>query len=157
MTYNGRMETLLWILLSLATTSCSSALVYFVIRSRMQNALAREREALAETRGMLEAQRKSINEALKGAEESGRHKAMEEFLADVRIEQRHYIRQAKMLFLQRRSLVLQERIFFRNVPLSNWIEHEILLEEGADIESVVRSLTAFDNALPQPARRRLLH
>ena len=44
-------------------------------------------------------------------EESGRHKAMEEFLADVRIEQRHYIRQAKMLFLQRRSLVLQERIF----------------------------------------------
>ena len=36
-------------------------------------------------------------------------------------------------------MVMQERIFFRNIPLSNWIEREMLLEEGLD---TTRQLTA---------------
>ena len=36
-------------------------------------------------------------------------------------------------------MVMQERIFFRNIPLSNWIEREMLLEDGLDTS---RQLTA---------------
>jgi hypothetical protein len=100
-----------------------------------------------------------MEEALKHAEESGRRKALDEFLGDVHIEQRHYIRENKILFLRRKSLVLEERIFFRNLPLSNWIEHEILLEEGADIDNVARSLSVFDReslSLPETGLRKLL-
>ena len=146
------MDALLWVLLPGFVAVGSGLLAFYIMQSRMEVAVAREREVLAETRGMLEAQKKSLEEALTGAEERARRKALDEFLADVRVEQRHYTRESKLLFLHRKCLVLQERIFFRNIPLSNWIEHEIMLEEGADIEQVARSLTVFDAsslALPE--------
>src|SRR2546426_8286191 len=50
---------------------------------------------------------------------------------------------------------LQERIFFRNIPLSNWVEHEMVVEEGADIDKLAKTLSVFGadllpNALPAP-------
>jgi hypothetical protein len=68
---------------------------------------------------------------------------LDEFLADVHVEQRHYVKDNKLLFQNRKALVLQERIFFRNIPLSNWIEHEIVLQEGEDVDKAARGLTSF--------------
>ena len=55
---------------------------------------------------------------------------------------------------------LQERIFFRNIPLSNWIEHEIVLQEGEDVDKAARSLTSFVDVVgveqPVPNGNRLL-
>ena len=39
--------------------------------------------------------------------------------------------------------MLQERIFFRNIPLSSWVEHEMPVEEGADVEELARTLAVF--------------
>jgi hypothetical protein len=61
----------------------------------------------------------------------------------VHVEQRHYVKDNKLLFQNRKALVLQERIFFRNIPLSNWIEHEIVLQEGEDVDKAARGLTSF--------------
>lgn len=135
----------------------SGLLAYFVMQSRMDVAIAKEREALAEARGTLAAQKTAMEDSLKGAEESARRRALDDFLADIRLEQRHYVREHKVLFIHRKSLILEERIFFRNLPLSNWIQHEILLQEGADVDKLVRSLSAFDgNVLgidaPRPLR-----
>jgi hypothetical protein len=33
-------------------------------------------------------------------------------------------------------MVMQERLFFRNIPLSNWIEHEMIVEEGRDLDQL---------------------
>lgn len=138
------MDALVWILLPGFVAVGTGLLAFFVMQSRMEVALAREREALAETRGALEAQKKAMEEAVRGAEEAARRKAFDEFLADMRVEERHYVRNHHLLFVRRKSLVMQERIFFRNIPLSNWIEHEVLLDEGADIDGMVKSLTVFD-------------
>jgi hypothetical protein len=35
-------------------------------------------------------------------------------------------------------MVMQERLFFRNIPLSNWIEHEMIVEEGRDLDQLPR-------------------
>jgi hypothetical protein len=35
----------------------------------------------------------------------------------------------------RRSMVLQERVFFRNLPMSTWSEREMLIEEGATLSN----------------------
>jgi hypothetical protein len=35
-------------------------------------------------------------------------------------------------------MVMQERLFFRNIPLSNWIEHEMVVEEGTDLDQLPR-------------------
>jgi hypothetical protein len=40
--------------------------------------------------------------------------------------------------------VLQERIYFRNIPLSDWIEHEVVMDEGADVQQLVQDMTIFD-------------
>jgi hypothetical protein len=151
------MDALIWILMPGFVAVGSGLLAYFVMQSRMDVAVAKEREALAEARGALAAQKTAMEESVKGAEESARRKALDDFLSDIRLEQRHYIRQHKVLFLTRKSLVLEERIFFRNLPLSNWIQHEIVLEEGADVDKVVRTLSAFDGNVmgidqPRPLR-----
>lgn len=138
------MEALLWILLPGFVAVGSALLVWFIMQSRQEVAIAREREQAAEARGALEAERKSLELAIQGAEESAKRKALEEFLSEMRVEERHYVREHKLLFMHRKSLVMQERIFFRNIPLSNWIEHEMMIEEGADIDKVAKSLTVFD-------------
>ena len=36
---------------------------------------------------------------------------------------------------------------FRNIPLSDWIEHEISVDDGADVERLVQDMTVFDKAV----------
>jgi hypothetical protein len=122
-------------------------LVYFAMQSRMQVLLARQREELAEARSALAAQKQSLDDSLRNAEESARRKAMDEFLADIRIEERHYTRQQKMLFLTKKSLIRQERIFFRNIPLSSWIEQELPMEEGVDADKLAQTMSVFADEL----------
>ena len=98
---------------------------------------------MAQARGALTAEKSSLERSLNSAKEEARREALDEFLADVHVEQRHYVRENRLLFQSRKSLVLQERIFFRNIPLSNWIEHEIMLQEGEDVDKAARSLTSF--------------
>ena len=142
------MDGLVWLLLPGFAAVASALLAWFVMQSRMDVALAREREKLAETRGSLEAQKEAMGDALNGASESARRHAMDEFLADLRIEQRHYTRENRLLFQnRRRSLVLQERLFFRNIPISEGIEHEVMLEEGADVQKIAETVSSFDRSV----------
>jgi hypothetical protein len=137
------MDAILWILLPGFVAVGSGLLAFYIMQSRMEVALAREREAMAQARGTLEAEKNSLEQALRGAKDTARREALDEFLADVHVEQRHYVKDNKLLFQNRKALVLQERIFFRNIPLSNWIENEIVLQEGEDIDKAARSLTSF--------------
>ena len=137
------MDAILWILLPGFVAVGSGLLAFYIMQSRMEVALAHERETMAQARGTLEAEKNSLEQALRGAKDSARREALDEFLADVHVEQRHYVRENKLLFQNRKALVLQERIFFRNIPLSNWIEHEIVLQEGEDVDKAARSLTSF--------------
>ena len=54
------------------------------------------------------------------------------------------MRESKSLFLKKKSMVMQERIYFRNLPLSNWVEHELTVEEGGDLQGLVRACSAFN-------------
>jgi hypothetical protein len=38
-------------------------------------------------------------------------------------------------------------MYFRNIPLSDWIEHEITVEEGADVGRLVQDMTIFDKSV----------
>ena len=92
-------------------------------------------------------QKSKFEQAARGVEENARRKALEEFLADLHVEERHYAREHRVLFAHRKSLILQERIFFRNIPISNWVEHEVPVEEGADLDLLAKTLSVFNNAL----------
>jgi hypothetical protein len=118
-------------------------LVYFVMQSRTEVILAQQREELGSARAALAVQKESMEDSLRNAGESARNQAMDEFLADIRVEERHYTRQHKVLFLTKKSLIRQERIFFRNIPLTGWVEQEMQLEEGVDAELLARTTSIF--------------
>jgi hypothetical protein len=145
------MEALLWITLPSFTAVASGLLAWFIMQSRMEVALAQQRERLAESRGALDAERSALDQslptAMKAAEETARRQALENFLGELRVEQRHYTRENKMLLHNRKSLVMQERMYFRNIPLSDWIEHEIAMDEGADMGRLVQDMTIFDRSV----------
>jgi hypothetical protein len=131
---------------ALGTGFCAlvtAMLVYFVMQSRHDVLLAQQRESLAEARATLEAQKQSIAGMLKSVEETTRRTSLDQFLSEIRVEERHYLREHKMLFMNRKSLVVRERIFFRNVPLSSWVENEIPYEEGADMDKLARTAAIF--------------
>ena len=145
------MEALLWILLPGFVAVATGLLAWFVMQSRMDVALAQQRERLAESRGALEAERNAVRDsvaiAVHAAEERAQRQALDNFLSELKVEQRHYTRENRLLLHNRRSVVLQERMCFRNLPLSDWIEHEIPLDDGADIERLVQDMTVFDKAV----------
>ena len=122
-------------------------LVFFIMQSRMEVVLSRQREELAEARASLAVQQQALQLSLKNMEETTRRIAMEEFIADIRVEERHYTREHKMLLNTRKVLVRQERIFFRNIPLSNWIEQEMPIEDGADMDQMAQTMSIFANTL----------
>ncbi len=145
------MEALLWILLPGFVAVASALLAWFVTQSRMEVRLAEQREALAEARGSLSAEKAalagSLETALQAAEERAHRQAFDHFLGEITVEQRHYTRENRLLSGSRKSLVMQERMYFRNIPLSDWIEHEIVVENGADMDRLVQDMTVFDKAV----------
>jgi hypothetical protein len=145
------MEALLWILLPGCVALASGLLAWFVMQSRMDVALADQRTELAEARGSLDAEKAAIQASLQATlhatEETVKRQALDAFLGDLKVEQRHYTRENRLLLQNRKSLVLQERMYFRNIPLSDWIEHEVHIDEGADVERLVQDMTIFDKSV----------
>jgi hypothetical protein len=153
------MPVLLWVVLPLLIAVGSALMAVYIMQQRMEVQLARERESLSEARATIEAQKATLEELHQLRDEAARRKALDEFLADLRTEERHFIREQKLLFATRKSLVLQERIYFRNLPLCNWVEHEVPLEDGADIESLIKTVAVFAPELipgPDAASRKKL-
>lgn len=137
------MQFLLWVVLPLFIALGSALLAVYIMQQRMEVQLARERESLSGARATIEAQKSTLDELHQLREDSVRRKALDEFLADLRTEERHFVREQNLLFAKRKSLVLQERIYFRNIPLCNWVEHEVPLQEGVDVESLIKTMTLF--------------
>ena len=141
----------MWILLPGFVAVAAGVLAWFVMQSRMEVALANQRESMAEARGTIEAERAAIKasfqSAVRAAEEAARRQALDSFLGEISVEQRHYVRENRRFGQNRRSLVLHERMFFRNLPLSDWIEHEIAVEDGMDVQRLMQDMTVFDTSV----------
>jgi hypothetical protein len=137
------MEPVWWIFAMLSCGIMTGGLVYFVMQSRMEVRLSRQREELAAAKASLSAQKRALRDSIHAVEESARMRAINEFLADIHIEERHYIREQKALFMNKKSVVRQERIFFRSLPLSNWIEQEMPYQEGMDLEQLASTMAVF--------------
>jgi hypothetical protein len=149
------MEAFLWMFLPVFVAGGSSLLSFYIMQARMEVALAKERESLAEARATITSQKVTMEERIKATEESTKRIAMDEFMQDFRVEERSYARESKSLSASKKTMVMQERLFFRNIPLSNWIEHEMIVEEGTDLdqlpkESVFATSTITTTTIAQP-------
>ena len=137
------MDQFLWILLPVLVAAGTAMLVYFLMEARAEVSIAKERENLAAAKALLAAHETGLEDKIKAAEETAHRKAFDQFLMDFRVEERHYMRESKSHFLNRKSMIMQERLYFRNIPLSNWVEHEMPLEEGSDLKLNAAEASVF--------------
>ncbi|HLW77255.1 MAG TPA: hypothetical protein VKS01_09715 [Bryobacteraceae bacterium] len=130
------MDALVWLFLPVFVAGGSALLSFYIMQARMEVALSKERESLAEARATINAQKVTMEERIKATEESTKRHSLDEFMQDIRVEERSYIRESKSISSSKRLMVMQERLFFRNIPLSNWIEREMLVEEGLELNEM---------------------
>jgi len=143
-----QMEAFLWLFLPVFVAGGSALLSYYVMQARMEVALAKERESLAEARAMISAHKVTLDERVKATEEACKRQALDDFMHDIRVEERSYVREIKSLNASKKTMVMQERIFFRNIPLSNWIEREMLIEDGRESRQLATESIFTAPALP---------
>jgi hypothetical protein len=143
-------DALLWMFLPVIVAGGSALLSYYVMQAKMEVALAKERETLAEARATITSHKVTMEERIKASEEATRRQAMDSFMAEIRVEERSYVRESRSASASKKSMVMQERLFFRNIPLSNWIEHEMVVEEGNELEQLPKP--SVFAASPSPAK-----
>ena len=124
-----QIDALLWILLPVFIAAGSALLSFYMMQARMEVAISKEREVLAEARAEIRTQKSTMEERVKATEQEARRRALDEFMQDFRVEERHYFRENKSVTARQKSMILQERLYFRNIPLSSWVEHEMVVEE----------------------------
>lgn len=142
-------DALIWVLLPVFVAAGSALLSFSILQARSEMATSKERESLAEARATINTYKVTMEERIRSTEEETRRKALNEFMQEFRVEERHYIRENKTASLRRKSMVTQERLFFRNIPLSSWVEREMTMEETSGDPQVPESQASFAlRALP---------
>jgi hypothetical protein len=124
-----RIAEFAWLLLPLLTAAGASIVTGFMMHARAEVASARLRQGLAEARTLLAAAQRILEDRVEAAESAARRNALDEFLADVKIEERRYPRE------RRPTVIVRERVCFRNIPLTPWFEHETPASQSLQVNT----------------------
>ena len=140
------LDALLWLFLPVFVAGGSALLSFYIMQAKMEVAVSKERETLAEAQATISSQKVMMEERIRATEEAVKRAALDEFLKDFRVEERSYVRETKSLEEAKRSMIMQERLFFRNIPLSDWVEHEMVVEIGTDLKRLQEQVSVFGGA-----------
>jgi hypothetical protein len=144
------LDALIWVLLPVFVAAGSALLSFYIMQARMEVAIAKERESLAEANAIINSSKVTLEERMKATEEATRRRALDDFMQEFRVEERHYFRENRSAESKMKAMILQERLYFRNIPLSNWVEHEMVVEENAEVSQMAKGRSIFaGNKLPQ--------
>jgi hypothetical protein len=113
-----------WVFMPALVAAGAALVTAALMQAKAEVALSRQRETLAEARAVLATQHRAIEERVRATGEEARRKALDEFIGDIRVEERQYLRESSSLVSKKKALVVQERVCFRNIPLTGWIERE---------------------------------
>ncbi len=140
------LDALLWLFLPVFVAGGSALLSFYIMQAKLEVAVSKERETLAEAQATISSQKVMMEERIRATEEAVKRAALDEFLKDFRVEERSYVRDTKSLDEAKRSMIMQERLFFRNIPLSDWVEHEMVVEVGSDLRRLQEQVSVFGGA-----------
>ena len=118
--------SLIWSVVTICGTILGlGAITWYLGRVQMEARWARRREAEAERNARLQLEQEVAAERMRATEEAARRKAMDRFLSEIHTEERAYLRQREVGDSLTRSVVVEERLYFRNLPVSNWTQQEL--------------------------------
>lgn len=110
------MDPVLYLALPLLVAAGASAITAAIMQARAEALAGRYAGVITGLKAALSAHEKIAEERVRAASEAARRRAYDEFMADIRVEDRRVIRG--------RSEVLQERVCFRMIPLTGWVEKD---------------------------------
>ena len=64
---------------------------------------------------------------------STRRPAIDDLLAELRLERRRFVRRVPGPNGEETTLITQERLFLRNIPLTSWMEEVLVLGNGEEL------------------------
>src|SRR6266702_6188857 len=97
-----QMEAFLWLFLPVFVAGGSALLSYYIMQARMEVALAKARESLAEANALINSNKVTLEERVRATEEATRRKALDDFMQEFRVEERHYFRENKSIASQKK-------------------------------------------------------
>ncbi len=139
------MSTALWIGFLLLTALGAALLALFAWQHRYEAVLPDQRRKLRQARAALIAERVSF--------EAGRRlirkRPQQAFLClnEVRVEQRCSQSNRLMRPGEPQRMLLRERIVFRDLALSHWLEQEVPVERGDDIAALAKAVSVFSTGV----------
>ena len=81
-----QIDAVLWVLLPVMIAGGSAMLSYYIMQARMEVAIAKERESLAEANALINSNKVTLEERIRAAEEATRRKALDDFMQEFPVE-----------------------------------------------------------------------
>lgn len=100
-------------------------LAWYLGRIQMEVRWARRREAEAARTALLRIEKQLAEGQSLVAEQAARRQALDDFLSELHAEEHAYLKQQSVAGGQKRSVVVEERLYFRNLPISDWTRQEL--------------------------------
>jgi hypothetical protein len=117
-------ELIFWVALPGLVAVGSAALVWMLMQARMQVLAANYQAALA-----------------KAEKESAENRpGLDKFLAELRLERRRFLRRLAGARGCETTMLTLERLYFRQVPLTGWMQEEIELGAGEELSEQTFSI-----------------
>src|SRR5499425_232091 len=99
------LDALLWLFLPVFVAGGSALLSFYIMQAKLEVALSKERESLAEARATISSQKVTMEERIKATEEATKRHSLDEFMQEFRVEERSYVRESRSLSASKRSMV----------------------------------------------------
>lgn len=120
------MDPVLYFALPLLIAAGASGITAVIMQARAEALAGRYAGVITGLKAALSAHERIADERVRAASEAARRRAYDEFMAEIRVEDRRVTRG--------RSVVLQERVCFKMIPLTGWMEKDGAGNGGAGKE-----------------------
>ena len=129
------MELILWFFLPVLVAVGTAYLVWIVMQARIRVLAANYQAALAKAESECTARRPGV----------------EELLSELRFERNRFLRRTPgPRGSYEATVITQERIYFRDIPLMGWMQDELALGDGDEILPVSRALPGCPTTALKP-------
>jgi len=110
-------ELVFWVVLPVLAALGAAYLVWLLMQARIQVLTAHYQTAVAKVQGDCSSHRPPLDE----------------LLAELRMERRRFVRRVPGPAGEETTLITQERLYLRNIPLTSWMEEVLVLGNGEEL------------------------
>ena len=123
-------EFVFWMILPILVAVGSAYVVWLLMQSRIRVLAAQYQAAMAKMEN----------------EYTNRRLSPEELLADLRMERRRFVRRVAGAKGPETTLITQERLYLRNLPLTSWMQEEVVLGSGEELPAETGLVPLLDGS-----------